>query len=213
MTNSNDAREVTRRNFLSNVAIGATGAVALSALLSDEAAAGGVASSAAAEWDLTWIDRLTAKHRVVFDAPEINEGTIFTNATVFMMSFAEVYKATDAEMQAVLVMRHNGVPLAFNDAVWEKYGIAKDLGLTTTAKGNPYTRELANLKGRGAILLACNLAASRRAREIARRMNLDADTVRADIYANLVPGVIMQHSGVFATVRAQQSGCAFLKSG
>jgi hypothetical protein len=212
MTDPKTPRELTRRSFLSDVAVSATGAVALSALVPGAAQAS-APEAAAAEWDLTWIDKLTAKYRTVFDAPEINEGTIFTNATVFMMSFAEVYKATDADMQAVLVIRHNAVPLAFNDAMWEKYGIAKDLGLTTTAKGNPYTRELANLKGRGAILLACNLAASRRSREIARRMNADAETVRADIYANLVPGVIMQHSGVFATIRAQQAGCAFMKSG
>jgi hypothetical protein len=166
MTNSNKPREVTRRNFLSDVTIGATGAVALAALMRDEARAEALPPLApAAEWDLTWVDRLTAKHRVVFDAPEINDGTVFTNATVFMMSFAEVYKATDADMQAVLVMRHNGV------------------------------------------------AAARRAREIARRVGADPETVRADIYANLVPGVIMQHSGVFATVRAQQAGCAFMKSG
>lgn len=213
MTNSNKPREVTRRNFLSDVAIGATGAVALSAFARDEALSAEVEPAVAAEWDLTWVDRLTAKHRVVFDAPEINDGTIFTNATVFLMSFGEVYKATDADMQAVLVMRHNGVPLAFNDAVWEKYGLGADLKIPNAEKRNPWTRELATLRGRGATLLACNLAAARRARDIARRLNLDPETVRADIYANLIPGVIMQHSGVFATIRAQQAGCAFMKSG
>jgi hypothetical protein len=130
-----------------------------------------------------------------------------------MMGFSEVYKASDADMQAVIVMRHNGVYLAFNDAMWEKYGIGADLKIPNAEKRNPWTREMATLKGRGAILLACNLAAARRAREIARRVGADPEVVRADIYANLVPGVIMQHSGVFATVRAQQAGCAFMKSG
>jgi len=36
--------------------------------------------------------------------------------------------------------------------------------------------------------------------------------VRADIYANFVPGTIVMPSGVFATVRAQQAGCSFMKS-
>ena len=61
MTNSKNAREVTRRNFLTDVAVGASGVVALSSLMSDEAFAGEVvpSPSAAAEWDLPWIDRLT----------------------------------------------------------------------------------------------------------------------------------------------------------
>jgi hypothetical protein len=213
MTNSNTPREVTRRNFLSDVAITATGAVALTALLSDESAAAGVIPASAAEWDLTWIERLTGKYRAVFDAPEINDGTVFTNATVFMMSFKDVYNASDADMQAVIVMRHHGIGLVFNDAMWEKYGIGADQKVANAEKKNPWTGEMATLKGRGATLLGCNLAANRFARETAKRLNQDPEKVKADLFANLVPGVILQHSGVFATIRAQQAGCAFMKSG
>ena len=215
MTNSNNSREVTRRNFLADVAVGATGVVALSSLMSDEAFAGEAlpSSAAAAEWDLTWIDRLTGKYRTVFDAPEINDGMVFTNASVFMMGFKEVYNATDADMQAVIVMRHRGVVLAFNDAMWEKYGIGETFKVANAEKRNPWTRDLATLKDRGATLLACNLAASRQAREFASRLGLNADEVKKDLYANFVPGVIVQTSGVFATIRAQQAGCSFMKSG
>jgi hypothetical protein len=213
MTNSKNLREVTRRNFLSDLAVGATGAVALTALSSDAALAAGVNPGAAAEWDLTWIDRLTGKYRTVFDAPEVNEGTVFTNAQVFHLGFKEVYDATDADMQAVIVLRHRGVVMAFNDAMWEKYGLAAESKVVGGEKVNPWTRELTTLKNRGAILLACNLAASRRAREIAQRLKLDSDDVRKDLYANFVPGVIVQTSGVFATIRAQQAGCSFMKSG
>jgi hypothetical protein len=215
MTNSKNSREVTRRNFLTDLAVGATGAVALTALTSDPALAAGVspAASAAAEWDLTWIDRLTGKYRTVFDAPEVNEGTVFTNAQVFQMGFKEVYDATDADMQAVLVLRHRGVVMAFNDAMWEKYALGAESKVANGEKVNPFTREMTNLKNRGAIFLACNLAASRRSREIAQRLGVSADDVKKELYANLIPGVIMQTSGVFATVRAQQAGCSFMKSG
>lgn len=215
MTNSKNSREVTRRNFLTDVAVGASGVVALSALMSDEAfAAEAVPSaSAAAEWDLTWIDRLTGKYRTVFDSPEVNDGMAFTNATVFMMGFKEVYNASDADMQAVIVMRHRGVVQAFNDAMWEKYGIGAAFNVPNAEKKNPWSGELATLRGRGAILIACNLAATRQAREFARRLGLDADEVKKDLYANFVPGLIVQTSGVFATVRAQQAGCSFMKSG
>jgi intracellular sulfur oxidation DsrE/DsrF family protein len=211
MDNSSSSRDVTRRGFLADVAVGATGALALSTILPATAHASDEPAGAAA-WDLTWIDRLTGKYRTVFDAPGINDGTVFTNASVFMMGFREVYDASDADMQAVIVMRHDGVPLAFNDAMWEKYGIGAAAGVRNGEKKNPWTGEMASLRARGATLLACNLAANRQAREIAQRIGEEPEKVRADIFANLVPGVIMQPSGVFATIRAQQAGCSFMKS-
>jgi hypothetical protein len=110
-------------------------------------------------------------------------------------------------------MRHRGVPLAFNDAMWEKYGIGEAFKVANAEKRNPWTRELAALKDSGAILIACNLAATRQAGEFARRLGLDAAEVKKDLYANFVPGVIVQTSGVFATIMAQKAGCAFMKSG
>lgn len=212
MSNSSSSRDVTRRGFITDVTVGATGALALSALIPSDAHASDQPAVSAAEWDLTWIDRLTGMYRTVFDAPEVNDGMVFTNASVFMMGFKEVYNASDADMQAVLVLRHRGVVLAFNDAMWEKYGIGTELKIPNAEKKNPWTGEMATLRGRGATLLACNLAANRQAREIAKRIGEEPEKVRADIFANFVPGVIVQPSGVFATIRAQQAGCAFMKS-
>jgi intracellular sulfur oxidation DsrE/DsrF family protein len=214
MSHSSTPREVTRRGFISDLTVGAGGALALSALLPAGADAGELSLPAgtAAEWDMSWAERLTGKYRTVFDSPEINDGTVFTNASVFMNGFAEVYKAADADAQAVIVMRHRGVYLAFNDAMWEKYGIGADLKVPNAEKRNPWTSEIAALKTRGATLIACNLAANRRAMEIAQRVGADRQQVHDDLYANFVPGTIVMPSGVFATIRAQQAGCAFLKS-
>ena len=214
MSNSSTPREVTRRDFLSDLTVGAGGALALSAMLPSVARGdeSSHATSPVAEWDMSWVEKLTGKYRTVFDAPEIADGMVFTNARVFLDGFVEVYKASEADAQAVIVLRHNGVYLAFNDSIWAKYGLGADLKIPAGGKVNPWTREIATLKSRGATFIACNLAATRRAGEIARRLNLDRETVRADIYANFVPGTIVMPSGVFATVRAQQAGCSFMKS-
>jgi hypothetical protein len=200
-----------RRDFLSDLALGTGAALAFTPLDPADAAAERLAESAA-EWDMSWVDRLTGKYRAVFDSPDINEGTVFTNATVFMSGFQEVYKVGDADTQAVIVMRHIGVSLAFNDAMWEKYGIAADLKVPNAETKNPYTTQLAGLKARGATLIACNLAANRQAGVIAQRVGAPRETVRADIFANLIPGTIVMPSGVFATLRAEMAGCSFLKS-
>lgn len=212
MDDTNSPREVTRRGFISDLAVGAGGALAISSLLPSEAAGANVVPEISAEWDLSWIDRLTGKYRCVFDSPDINEGTVFVNATVFMSGFQEVYGVTDADTQAVLVLRHIGVHLAFNDMLWEKYGLGTELKQPGSPKQNPYTADLARLRGRGATIIACSLAANRQAGVIARRVGADVAAVRAEVLANLVPGAILMPSGVFATIRAQQAGCSFMKS-
>jgi hypothetical protein len=43
-------------------------------------------------------------------------------------------------------------------------------------------------------------------------MKLDQKTVYADLKANMVPGATLMPTGVFATLMAQDAGCAFMKS-
>ena len=62
------------------------------------------------------------------------------------------------------------------------------------------------------VLLACNKAAMRLANQLAQKLNRNADEVRAEFRAGVVPGVLLQPSGIYATLRAQDVGCAFIKS-
>lgn len=193
-----------RRNFCAAMGASALafGGLAMNATTAEAAPA--------AEWDMTWVDRLTAKYRVVFDTPDLNDGTVFDNVSVFLSGYKEVYQAADADLQPVVVLRARGVHLAFNDALWEKYKLGEEL--KTGANKNPYLGRLANLRQRNAILLGCNLAASYYARGMASRAGADFNTVFNEVKANLAPGVILMPSGVFATIRAQQAGCWFMKS-
>ena len=47
---------------------------------------------------------------------------------------------------------------------------------------------------------------------IKTRDKIGDDEARKRAIAYLLPGVILQPSGVFAAIRAQQAGCAYLKS-
>jgi intracellular sulfur oxidation DsrE/DsrF family protein len=211
MDSTTSSRDVTRRGFITDLAVGAGGALAIGSLTAGDADAAGLPVQTA-EWDMSWVDRLTGKYRAVFDSPDFNDGTVFTNAMVFMAGFQDVYKVSDADTQAVIVIRHTGIPMAFNDAMWEKYGLGEMHKLTNAEKRNPYTNEMATLRGRGAIFLACNLAASRLSGQLARRTSTEMATVKAELLANLIPGVTILPSGIFATLRAQQAGCGFIKS-
>src|ERR1700687_2068663 len=79
-------------------------------------------------------------------------------------------------------------------------------------KGMEATATLEGLRAKGAVLLACNLAAMGYAYEIAERTKQHPKIVRAEVRANLAPGVILQPSGIYATIRAQEMGAGFMRS-
>lgn len=62
------------------------------------------------------------------------------------------------------------------------------------------------------VALACNLALDDCVELIKTTDKITADEARRRAIAFLVPGVILMPSGVFAAVRAQQAGCAYVKS-
>lgn len=197
---------VPRRSFITDICAGSATLAAFAVLPHRSS----LNTAASGDWDMSWVNRLTGKYRAVFDSPDINDGSVFINAFAFVAGYREVYGAASPDVQPVLVMRGNGVHMAFNSSVWKSYGIANQLKV---GQGdNPYLGQIASLRSLGAVLLACNIAATYYAGEIAKRTNLDADVVLKDIKANLAPGVVLQPSGVFATLRAQQAGCWFLKS-
>lgn len=194
-------------------------------------AATSAATSAATprKWDDAWATRLTAKHRAVFDAPEVADGTVLFNAYVYMRSFGEVYGAPDGDIQAVLVARHRAVPLMLGDAMWERYELgrevrARDEKTGKWARRNPFAvgdpgdtnampgLSLSALRERGALLLVCNLALGNLGGRLAARTKQDAATVRAELRGALLPGVEIVPSGVFGVMRAQEAGCTYMRS-
>ena len=67
------------------------------------------------------------------------------------------------------------------------------------------------LMERGVIVLACNLALRRAVGLVSSHDGVDATVARAKVMANLLPGVIVMPSGIFAVTRAQEAGCNFLQ--
>jgi hypothetical protein len=177
---------------------------------------------------------LTAKHKAVFDSPQIEDGLVLANATGYIRGMREAVAAGDNDVQTVIVVRHSAVPMAFNDAMWEKYQIGKDKKIKegrsdSWATHNPYlngsagrggvvqsadrpTPTFAWLNAHGHILLACDLATRNYSNVIARNFNVDQRAVYEELKGNLVPGMILQPTGVYAALRAQEAGCAYIRS-
>jgi hypothetical protein len=189
------------------------------------------APAAPVHWDDSWFARLTAKHKAVFDSPEIDDGLAVAQASGYIRGMRDALAAGTDDVQTVVVMRHAAIPMVFNDAIWAKYGLGKELKVKDYpsekwATRNPWATSatpskapserpqstLAWLSSHGHILLGCDLATRGYAGEIAERLKGDSHIVYEELKANLVPGVILQPTGVYAVHRAQEAGCSYIRS-
>ena len=220
-----------RRQFISTL-IGGTAALAASGSVPRELLAqGGFPTYPPPQggWDVTWVDRIAkANHKVVFDCAEIGDGLALTNAQTYMAGWKDVYNTPDSEMGVVVVIRHSAIQMVLNDAIWERWNIGELLGVKERgepAKRNPFAGQpseagggrmagstISALSARGVVMLCCNLALMRAAGQFASAMKMPVDEARKLFIDSVVPGVIRQTNGIFATTRAQEAGAFLVKS-
>jgi hypothetical protein len=181
------------------------------------------------KWDDSWVGRITGKHKGVFDCPEVGEGTLVGQAYNYYSGMKQAMGATDAEISAVLVIRHSAIPLAFDDEIWAKYEIGKMEKVKDPFTNKKWSRinpsyrapadkpniaayTLDGLSKRGAILVGCGLAFSGMVFQIAEQSKQDRDAVRDELKAHLLPGLTLAPNGIFAVMRAQEAGCGYIRS-
>lgn len=179
------------------------------------------------KWDMSWCDRVTGKVRAVFDSPEISDGSAMFRAQVWRDEHKEVYDTPAAETSAVIVFRHEGIPLVMNDAFWSRFEIGKENKLKDQqgkkwATSNPIASappgtppnwvnyNIPAFIASGGIVLACNFAFGDMVEKFQKEDKLSKEDARKRALEHLLPGVILQPSGVFAALRAQQAGCSYL---
>ncbi len=241
----------TRREFLDAVATGAVAGVALAALPRPLAAApmlrhqpapaelgfDGADGVQQASWDTNWPSRLGGRVKAVFDVGEVQSGVPVWRASIWAAQYQQVLQMAASDVSTALVMRANGVVLAFTTAFWEKYGIGPAFEVRHPVTGAPATgnpalfgeadgvpANLANFaldrfQARGGVALACDLAL--RSLVVPRVAAVERDASGAAVTparayeiarAGLVPGVVLQPSGLFAVFRAQEVGAHYIRA-
>ncbi len=179
-------------------------------------------------WDTSWLDRLApAQHRVVFNTSEVSDGSVLSYVSSFLDDFHAVHGTSDQQMRPVIVFRRMGTPMALNDALWERYAIGEDqkikdpnTGVAATrnvywkardgAKGWETQHALEPLQRRGLICLVCDVALGNWATGMAEKRQRDPEAVKTEWRNNLIPGAILVPSGIYALIRAQNAGCAWM---
>ena len=218
-----------RRGFLARLA-GAAAAVSLGPSLPL-----GALAAQAADHD-RWITELKGRHRCLFDFPSHAGGL----PLIHMYNYINTYKAAYAEPNTAVnaVGTFYGppgetasIPLAWNDAMWEKYKIGEVLKFTDPAtklpsKRNMYFRPKAgdpvlaggafavagieSLQRMGATFLMCNNAFQMWVSFLSGSGSKgNPSEIERDLRANLVPGVVTVPAMVIAIEKGQVAGIAY----
>ena len=119
--------ETSRRDFLTTLGALAGTAVIPTAIESQPVPQGG-------GWDMSWLDRLTGKHRQVFD---------FTNPQMLQVprnwldAHEVVYGLKHSDLSAVVGIGGPSFPVNATDAMYEKYPIGTEWKITDPTTGKP----------------------------------------------------------------------------
>src|SRR5690349_5358776 len=175
-----------RRDFLGRAATAA--AVGLGAVLP---VADAVAAPDRPSTEFTrWLDSISGIHRQVYDMPELNGGFGLIWSWAFFTTGAQAYSVPESDLGVVIVLRHNALPLAFNDSAWARYKLGEvfkieDPDTNAPALRNPFYLKpgavplpdaaLQKLMARGVKVAACNLAISFYSGMVAKKMGLSHD--------------------------------------
>jgi intracellular sulfur oxidation DsrE/DsrF family protein len=176
-----------------------------------------------------WLKKIKGKHRIIYDAPEPHDGFPIIWSWVFYQTNNQT-GTPDAELTAVVVLRHNAIGLAMEDRLWTKYKFGETFKVTDSmtsaaAVRNPYyvptdqmwvgngIQGIKALQERGVLFCVCDMALTVYSGMIAKGMNLKAEDVKKDWVSGLLPGIQIVPSGVWAISRVQEKGCAYCYAG
>ena len=204
-----------RRSFLSTVA-GAAGVAAAAPNLLQAQARG------AEVWDFTWMDKLTGKHRQVFDLSSLDAGLRVVRN--WYDAYESVFGLRHPDVNAVVGNATPTFPYNAGDALYRKFPIGEQWQVKDPATGQWATRnvfleggaspteresKVRPLQARGAVLWMCNNALQRVAGRLAGAVGQPVPEVYAELRAGLAPGVIVVPAHTMLIGMCQERGCTY----
>src|SRR5258708_34197855 len=127
--------ELDRRDFMALAAGMAAIGVGAALRVTAATAAQGTAT------DFTrWLDSIPGNQKVLFDMREPNGGMAFAWAWVWLFTAPQAYGVPESDLGAAIVLRHNGIPVAFDDSAWGKYKLGRVFKIEDPETGKPAVR-------------------------------------------------------------------------
>jgi intracellular sulfur oxidation DsrE/DsrF family protein len=172
--------------------------------------------------DESWLKGLNGKHKQILDVATTRGGTPLARTANFLDAYAEAYGSKDSDVNAIVGVHSGALTMALNDAMWAKYELGKRANELDPRTQTPHTRNpfasgsptsVARLQERGVRFIACGKAIRRLAGELATASGAPAEQVRAELLANLLPGVTEVPALIVAVNRAQEAGLTYIALG
>lgn len=180
-------------------------------------------------WDHSWLAKLaTAKHKLVFDIGEYQDGSGLYYAKNYLNGMRDGWQAEAPNVVAILGISGDAYPIIFNDAMWAKYTLGETSKTTDLRTGQLATRNVwwqprstepmgefgvDVLQSRGAMVLFCNNVFRGVIRRVMSTTQRPYADVRAELKANMLPGVTVVPAIVAAMAMAQSSGAGYVFAG
>jgi intracellular sulfur oxidation DsrE/DsrF family protein len=168
-----------------------------------------------------WFAKIKGKHRIVFDATHPKEIFPFAWPRVFLIT-NEKTGTPAKDCSVVVVLRHEAIPYAFENKLWDKYKFgdmfqAMDPATKAPATHNPFWKPqkgaykipgfgevsigINELQDSGVMFCVCDAAITVFTAATAEKMGLRAEDVKKEWLEALLPGIQPVPSGVWAVGR------------
>ncbi|MEP7086632.1 MAG: hypothetical protein ABI884_04805 [Gemmatimonadota bacterium] len=216
-----------RRSFLGRLAAG-TAALGLTAFLpvtacaAEKTVATASDSTSGPPESSEWPGQIKTKHKMAIDAFGTNKGFPLAFAYTFGVPYASI---TPSPATAVVILRHEGFPMALTDPIWAKYKIGAAMGIMDPATKKPAERnpfykakpgtllvddmDIAKLLAKGTIFGACNVALHVFSAQFAAAGGVTPEVALKEWTAGIIPGIPIIPSGTWGVNRAQEVGCTY----
>ena len=184
---------------------------------------GGVAVMQQAKgWDMSWLDRLSGKHKQVFDFNNMDIGLrVVMN---WLDAWESVYGLRHPDVNAVVGIGGHAFPVNASDAMYAKYPIGELWSVTDPATGKPAMRNIFfeggstpaekgakvhPLMERGSIFWMCNNALHNVSGRIAGAVKATEPEVYETLKGGLNPGLIVVPAHTMLIGMCQERGCTY----
>ena len=219
-----------RRSFLGKLSAGALalGVPSLAGAMNSSRGSANPISSGDAKSFEAWLGKIKGKHKQVFDSMAHHDGIPLAWTRVFLMTNKAV-GASDDDVTAVVILRHDSIPLAMEDRLWAKYKFGEVFKITDGSTKAPAVRNMFwkpkpnelmlpgmavnELIDSGVLVGICEMAVTVYSNMVAGQMKMDPVECKKDWLSGVLPGVQIVPSGVLAVNRAQEHGCTYCWAG
>ncbi len=180
-----------------------------------------------------WFKQIRGKHRIVFDATRPHDELPFAWPRVFLVT-NEKTGTPAKDCSVVVILRHSAIGYAMKSELWAKYNFgelfqADDPKTKKPATRNPFWQPakgdfkipgigevpigINELQDSGVLFGVCDAALTVYSAIVAEGMKADAQTIKKEWIAGLLPNIQIMPSGVWAVGRAQEHGCSYCFAG